>query len=135
MSIPEGGGEAADRFEMEMIKVAGKRISCVCRDGESLERELRKPWDIYDMVILFAGSGEELEWFISFRELLEDLPVLLVLPESSRDICKRAHLLRPRFMSFANGDFSDFSAVLRKMIANREETLKRTVEKVAGGNL
>ena len=134
MCIPEGEGTTADRFEMKVIGVAGHRMSCVCRDMESLESELRKPWTLYSLVILYAGTDEDLEQFISFQELLEAKPVLMVLSGSSPDICKRAHLLRPRFISFSDGDFSDFAAVLQKMILNQEGKLPQTGEEKAAGD-
>lgn len=128
MCIPEGGGGASTRLETKVTGIAGDRIAGICRDGESLERKLRKPWGIYDLIILFAGNEGDLEIFVSLQELLEGIPVLLVLPESRPDICKRAHLLRPRFVSFAESDFSDFGAVLQKMIRNREDELQPAAE-------
>lgn len=120
--INDSGGAAAATFEATIDGFAGKYIAARCRDAPSLESELRKPWASYDMVILFAGTTAELEQYLSLKELLEGIPVLLVLPESRGDICKRAHLLRPRFISFADSDFSDFAAVLQKMIIKRDTT-------------
>jgi hypothetical protein len=127
MCIPEGGGAPA-RFEAKVTGIAGNRIARICRDAGTLERQLRKPWEIYDLAILFAGTEAGLDNFVSLQELLEDIPVLLVLPESRPDICKRGHLLRPRFVSFAGDDFSDFEAVLRKMIRNSEAEMKQATE-------
>lgn len=119
--IPEGGGAAAARFETKMTGIAGKHVPTVCRDGENLERELRKPWVLIDLVLLFVGAEEDLEMLISLQELLEDIPVLMTIPESRRHIYKRAHMLRPRFLSAGVGDFSDFGGVLQKMIQNRDQ--------------
>jgi hypothetical protein len=123
MCVTDTSGAAASEFEAKIDAVAGSHIAGICRDTDSLQDELRKPWAVYDLVILFAGNVAELEQYVSLQDLLEGVPVLLILPENRADIFRRAHLLRPRFISFANGDFSDFIAVLQKMILNREKTL------------
>jgi hypothetical protein len=121
MCISDAGGEAAAGFETKIGAVAGDRIDRVCRNVDSLQGELRKPWAAYGMVILFAGSTAELEQFVSLQELMDGVPVLLILPGSGKEIFELAHRLRPRFLSFADSDFTDFLAVLQKMLRNREK--------------
>jgi hypothetical protein len=122
MCVTDTGGAAAPGFEAKIDAVAGDQVACISRDTESLQDELRKPYAVYDLVILFAGTVAELEHYVSLQDLLEGIPVLLILPENRADIFRRAHLLRPRFISFADSDFSDFTAVLQKMILNRKKT-------------
>lgn len=116
-------GIVATQFELKMAGIAGKRIAGVCWDVAALESELRKPWGLYDLVILFAATGEELEQFVSLEELLDGIPVLLVLMEDSHDVLKMAHRLHPRYISVAKEGFDDVAAVLEKMIVNREEAV------------
>lgn len=114
---------AATRFEMKVTGVAGKRIAGVCRNVAAFERELRKPWVMYDLIILFAANGMEMERFVQLQKLMEGIPVLLVFLENRNDACKQAHLLRPRFISFSEDDFSSIAAVLHKMILNCEAAI------------
>lgn len=68
------------------------------------------------VAILVADTRWDLVDFLSIAELMSDVWIILVLPNRNRDITSKAFLLRPRFLSYADDDFSDTAAVFEKMI-------------------
>ncbi len=68
--------------------------------------------------VLCITTVPELNVILSFRELLEDIKLILILPDRNNHTISEGHKLHPRFVSYVDGDFSDVGAVLNKMIAN-----------------
>jgi hypothetical protein len=66
-------------------------------------------------VFLVSGKGELLE-LVEYREWLRDGKLILVLPDDDMETISRGHALRPRFVTYAESDFIDISAVLGKML-------------------
>lgn len=88
------------------------------RTIDSLARRLRRPrYDLAVVVLLAAGKQDLLD-LLSIRDLLEDLRIVLLLPNRQKDTIAKGHTLRPRFLTYADSDFSDVAAVLRKMLEN-----------------
>ena len=67
------------------------------------------------IVVLLAATREDLAELLSLKHLLEDTRVLLVVPDGRPETVRMAHELTPRFLTYSDGDFSDLSAVIRKM--------------------
>ena len=68
------------------------------------------------MAVLLAASKGQLSELLSLRELLNDVRIILILPDRGRETISQGHLLRPRFLSYADGDLTDVIAVLSKML-------------------
>ena len=68
---------------------------------------------------------------LSLRKLLSDLRLILILPDRDRDTVMSAHALRPRFLTYADGNLDDIAAVLRKMLGPKAAParLRRRQEK------
>ena len=66
--------------------------------------------------VLFACTKDALSDILSAKELLEDVRIILILPDRLPDTISKGHLLRPRFMTYAESDFEDVRAVLNKML-------------------
>lgn len=90
----------------------------ICRDIHALSDALRQPGGGKAIAILFASTRNELQEILSLRELLGDMKIILVLPDGSTDTVAKGHSLRPRFMSYGDGDFQDIAAVLKRMFEN-----------------
>ena len=135
MTIPDDGSSVATNFKQMILGIPGINITGLCRNIDELHQKLRTPGDLFDLAILFAGSHSDLEAFVSFQDLLEGFPLLLVLPERSDAVCLKGHQLHPRYISYVDSDFSDVVAVLRKMVERRdgvpmgEETLDDEIRK------
>jgi len=73
----------------------------------------------YNLIaILLVSDKRELDEFISIREWLLDLRVILILPPDDENMVKKGSLLYPRYTTYADSDFEHIADVLKKMIQN-----------------
>ncbi len=56
--------------------------------------------------------------FLKHEPLFAILPVILVLADRKKDTILKGRKLYPRFISHADGDFTDVAAVLEKKFEN-----------------
>ncbi len=91
--------------------------STYCTSLKALDKYLRQPIDVSPIGILIPSDDGELAALIGMRHLLRDIRLILILSGNRNlDIADtRAHMLRPRFISYADGDLADVTAVLCKM--------------------
>jgi hypothetical protein len=83
---------------------------------ESLSKGLRRPLLGRAIAVLLAVSREDLSGLLSIRDLLQDILVILILPDREKGTISKGHLFRPRYLTYADGDFKDIAAVLGKML-------------------
>lgn len=84
---------------------------------EEFDRRLRQPQESNETIaVLIPASAEQLAQVVSIAELLDDIRIILVLPDQDTATVALGHRLRPRFMSYRDSDLSDVAAVLQKMI-------------------
>ena len=122
-------GEAEERL-LGVIETVVKTTDVkTYRTVDSLSRRLCQPRNGDDIAILLASSKVELHYLnlISLRNLLSDMKIILILPDSNTDTVAKGHILRPRFLSYCDGDFQDVVAVLSRMIENMETDKKITM--------
>ncbi len=115
LSIPPRHDDSA-RLREIVEGVALPENIIVVRSIENLLRILRQPLNGVAAAVIFDATEQELNSLLPFKELLLRMPVILVLPNSSREIVAKGHSLRPRFVTFADSDFSDVREVLQKML-------------------
>lgn len=84
--------------------------------GELTER-LHQPMLDVSAAVLYAAGRAELMELIYLGELLGELRVVLILPDSEPDLLEKAYVLRPRFIAAAERDFKQLGDVLKKMTA------------------
>jgi hypothetical protein len=91
--------------------------STYCASLMALDKQLRKPNGVSPIGIFSPADESELAALIGMRHLLRDMRLILILPDNpGLDITSTsAHMLRPRFISYADSDLSDVTAVLSKM--------------------
>jgi hypothetical protein len=82
----------------------------------TLNQWLRRPKSFSTIMVLAVTNRMELDQVLGFRYLLEDCKLVLILSERDHESVALGHELRPRYLSFAEGDLADVSAVLNKMI-------------------
>lgn len=68
------------------------------------------------VAILMAADREILLGLHAIRHLLEDMRVLLVVPDGDPETVRLAHDLAPRFLSYLDDDPSHLLAVLERML-------------------
>ena len=80
-----------------------------------LKKRLRQPQEMAEMMILCPSNGSELAALKRVRHLLRDKQIILVLPDGSARTLSNSHALRPRYVTYADGDLNDVAAVVEKM--------------------
>lgn len=114
-AVTEGAWERLQRV-IEAL-VPEEKIE-IYRSIDRLAHRLRQPTYNLDIAILLATTREDLLNIISLSDLLEDIRIILVLPDRELDTIRKGHSLRPRFLSYADSDFAEVAAVLSKMVEN-----------------
>jgi len=82
----------------------------------SLFRRLCQPAREVLAAVLVMTRREDFDEIFVLRELLADIPLIIVLPHGNDDLVPRAHLLRPRFVSFWDQCLQEVPAVLVRML-------------------
>jgi hypothetical protein len=117
--------DEAERLLRMIEAVVSENKLSIYRTINGLSRGLRKPRNGLNIAILLVSSKEDLQNIIYFRDLLWDIKIILILPDSDPDTIAKAHLLRPRFLSYCDSDFQDVAAVLSRMIVNLDISKKQ----------
>ena len=92
---------------------------------EDLSNRLRRPRGDLILLILLVSSQKELMEMLLIRDLLADIPVILILPDQKKKTIDLGHKFCPRFLSYMDGDFSDVALVLNKMLRNAYAKAKK----------
>ncbi len=108
--------KAKKRLQDAIENIFPKKQIEIYRTIDNLSKGLCRPK--YDVVaaILFAGNRKALSDLVSIRDLLSDLKIILILPDRDNDTVSIGHSLFPRYQSFADSDFTNVAAVLKKML-------------------
>jgi hypothetical protein len=107
---------AGKRLQEAIESVVQAENTEIYRNLESLIQRLRRPTQLLDVSILLANSRTDFLDLLSIRDLLLNLRIILILPDGNKETITRGHTLFPRFLTYANSDFKDVAAVLKKMI-------------------
>ena len=109
---------AGERILQVMETVVSEGNVDIYRTIDALSRGLRQPRNDMTIALLLASSKEDLLDLLSIRDLLWDMKIILVLPNSDPDTVAKGHMLKPRVLSYCASDFDDVAAVLSLMIRN-----------------
>lgn len=107
--------EATNRLQKVVETVLPGENREIYRDIQSLSKRLREPPEGRRIAVLLASNRQDLSAFESIRNLLSDLPIILVLPDRKIDTITQGHTLRPRFLTYMDSDFVELAGVLLKM--------------------
>ena len=83
---------------------------------DTLGQRLSRPSYNISIAVLLISSREELRDVLSIRHLFDNIKTILILPDRKNETIVMGHKLRPRFLSYTDGDFKDVAAVLKKML-------------------
>lgn len=107
---------------------SGKRLLEIVKGGASdhkleiyasidgLTERLHQPLMDVSVAVLHAATHSELMDMIYLGNLLSELRVVLVLPDSEPEALEKAHMLHPRFIASAENDFKYLGSVLKRMV-------------------
>ena len=93
-----------------------------CKTLDDVVERLRRPRLKTDLeiAVLVAANTREVNALIDMGDVFEDVRIILVLPDAERETIAKGHLLRPRFLTYVDADFTDLAAVLAKMLASND---------------
>lgn len=94
----------------------------------ALAHHLRQPMGKEVVAILWPADADELSVLTRLRHLLRDMRIILVLPDADPRTISEAHSLRPRFISFGDGDLSDVAAVAGRILETQACSELQTVQ-------
>ncbi|MCP4670145.1 MAG: hypothetical protein GY857_02455 [Desulfobacula sp.] len=113
-SPPENS--AAIRLQGAVANVVPWDNITIIQKTESLFHILRQPQNKVEATVILVSSCKELDDLLNFRDLLHRNCIILVLPDQNKTTITLGHVLRPRFLTFTDSDFSDVRDVLKKIL-------------------
>ncbi len=114
-----GNGSVNDIMKVVESVVPKENIE-VCGDIECFSARLRKPFEGETVVaLLLPASQADLQEIISIQPLLENVRAIVVAPNQETETVAMAHMLRPRFLTYAGEDPQTLTSVLYKMTSDR----------------
>ena len=81
-----------------------------------------------DLIILFAADKEELNELVALQHDFKDFRIILILENSDNATVRKAHLLQPSFITFAEERSDSLEAVVSKMTGVNTTVAKEFVE-------
>ena len=111
-STDNGDGKRLQQVIKSVVPVENTEIY---RSIEELGKRLRLPTSDVSVFVLFTKSKTELFDLTLIKKWLLDLRILLVLPDGDKETITMGHTLFPRFLTYADSDFKDVEAVLKKL--------------------
>ena len=114
--VPAAAAEAGKRL-LRIVEtlVPGERIN-IHRTIRGFTGRFRRPPEEPVIAVIFISIREELGGIIAMRDLLREIPLVLILPDNDKDTVAQAHSLRPRFLAYTDSDAREVSGVLSRMI-------------------
>ena len=88
----------------------------IFRQLTALQELLRTIVEPYSIAVLSAVDQAELRRMQELCGLLQEIFVVLVVPDCKKSTIRLSHLLLPRFISQKEDSFSDLKEVLKKMV-------------------
>ncbi len=116
IAIFQGDGDSGRRLQRIILRVASESETVFFRTIQHLDGYLKQPGTRPVIVVLLADNIRNLDDLVSHRDLFNDFRIILVLPNRTRAVVTAGFRIFPRYISYVDSDFSDISAVLKKML-------------------
>ncbi len=115
--LPEPIG-AGERFQglVDLANSAAETV--VTRTIDDLTHNLRQPKYDLAFAVLFPGSKSELSDLLKMKDLLQDVRIVLILPDRDGDTTMMGHKLYPRFLTDIEDKSNTLELVINKMLDN-----------------
>ncbi len=84
---------------------------------ENLSQRLCQPLGPDVIGIFIASNPQELFELASIQHLFRNIRIILILPDREDSTISQGFSLRPRYLSYADGDLFDVAAVMGKMVS------------------
>ncbi|MBA4395608.1 MAG: hypothetical protein C0407_18815 [Desulfobacca sp.] len=88
---------------------------------ETISKRIRQPQKKPALMVILAGSREDLNDLYLLKDLFFNIPLILILPDSDQETRNLGFKLFPRYVSFHGGSFRDVQMVMKKMLGIMEQ--------------
>lgn len=106
-----------EQYFRALLEITIPHKKCeICRSFEELSQKLRNPHSNVKIAVLFAADREEIARILSLGSLLEDVKIILILGDEDKETILKAHTLRPRYVTWMDGDLSNVVTVFKRMV-------------------
>lgn len=119
---------AGKRMQDIIAGIVSEKHIGIHRTMESLSHRLRQFRGDLSLAVIVTGSREELDDVLSLRNLFQDIPLVLILPDKEPDTVSKGYKLYPRYISDAEDNFILVAAVLEKMIKRLSSSSKQVTD-------
>ena len=117
--------EAGERLRKIITILVPEEQTEIYTTIDSLSFRLRQPIFDVDPVILLASSKAEFLEILALRDLLRNVRIIFILPDREEDTILEGLKIFPRYMTYADGDFMDVAAVLRKILGYKHSKINK----------
>lgn len=114
-----------ERFSALLSMANRKKRFKVYHSLSDLSEILRKPHSNIRVAVIFAANEAELTGIISLGSLMADVKIILILADEGKDTMLKAHMLRPRYITWLDSGLGDMLPVLKRMIDLYDVSVKR----------
>lgn len=99
-----------------IMHIASPQEVHYCPSFAAFSQQLRR--QLYDVrvIMLVPEDRADLEEILLLRDILQDRQIVFILPNDDEEMAARAHVLRPRFVTWQGSDFSSLSSILKRML-------------------
>ena len=84
---------------------------------ENFSERITRPKKLDTIIIICAESRQDLKKLMSYKDFLNNTKIILVLPDREKETIDMSLLFFPRFYIFADQDFKQIYAVVKKMLS------------------
>jgi hypothetical protein len=113
----DGSNAAGKRLKKVVEERVPKDRLEIYRTIEDFSYSLRRPRCSETIAVLVPADMQALLALLCMGDLFWNVRVILILPDREQDTISMGFKLYPRFVSYADGNFSDVAAVLEKMLS------------------
>jgi hypothetical protein len=107
--------EVAEKFESLITNCLSQENITIYHNINTFSRGLRQAFSEVIGVILIH-SQYDLDEILLLRDIIWSIRTILILPDSNPETVARGHAIRPRFLTFQDGDLNEVVTVLQRMI-------------------
>jgi hypothetical protein len=105
-----------ERLEASLAPFVPDGALKIHRSIGDFSHKLRQPKDDMTIAVLLLARPEDLLDVLAIRHLFGGIRLILVLPDTEEDTIAMAHRLRPRYLTYIDGNFLGLSSVVNKMV-------------------
>ena len=127
--------ELGSRLQEVILGSISTEILETCRTIETLSQALRQPQYDLAAAVLLAEDTADLSDLLSIADLLDEVRIILVLPDRKKETIAKGHTLKPRFLTYADSTLLDLAAVLNRMLSRAKHPDRETTKAQEGDNL